>query len=138
MGTLSMSGVPFLSLDFLYTPSHDVAADLADFEDMLGARVRFAIDGMGTRVAAVELGEGAPLILLTDHLEGERAIAVFRVDDLPATMEDLRARGWDPVRTFEIPHGPCVSFTTPGGHRIALYQVTRPEVAEHFEGRRDF
>ncbi|MDP9301357.1 MAG: VOC family protein [Actinomycetota bacterium] len=133
-----MSDPPFLSLDFLYTPSRDVAADLAIFEDVLGARVRFAIDGMGTRVAAVELAEAAPLILLTDDLEGERAIAVFRVDDLEATMDDLRSRGWSPVRTFEIPQGPCCSFTTPGGHRIALYQLTRPEVAQHFEGRRDF
>jgi hypothetical protein len=133
-----MSGPLFLSLDFLYTPCRDVAADLAVFEDMLGARVRFAIDGMGTRVAAVELAEGAPLILLADHLEGERAIAVFRVEDLPATIDELRSRGWSPVRTFEIPHGPCCSFTTSGGHRIALYQLTRPEVAEHFEGRRDF
>jgi hypothetical protein len=133
-----MPDLPFLSLDFLYTPSHDVAADLAVFEDVLGARVHFAIDGMGTRVAAVELAEDAPLILLTDHLEGERAIAVFRVDDLRATMADLRSRGWSPAQAFEIPHGPCCSFTTSGGHRIALYQLTRPEVAEHFEGRRDF
>jgi hypothetical protein len=49
-----MSDPPFLSLDFLYTPSRDVAADLAVFEDILGASVRFAIDGMGTRVAAVD------------------------------------------------------------------------------------
>jgi hypothetical protein len=125
-------------LDFLYTPSRDVVADLEVFEDVLGARVRFAIDGMGARVAAVELAEGAPLILLADHLEGERAIAVFRVEDLPATIDELRSRGWSPVRTFEIPHGPCCSFTTAGGHRIALCQLTRPEVAEHFEGRRDF
>jgi len=129
---------PFLSLDFLYSPSRDVAADLTVFEDLLGARVRFAIDGMGTRVAAVEFAEGPPLILLADHLEGERAIAVFRVDNLERTMNDLRSRGWSPEQTFEIPHGPCCSFTTPGGHRIALYQLTRPEVAEHFEGRRDF
>ena len=60
-----MSDPPFRSLDFLYTPSHDVAADLAVFEDVLGARVHFAIDGMGTRVAAVELAGSAPLILLT-------------------------------------------------------------------------
>ena len=133
-----MSDPLFLSLDFLYTPCRDVAADLALFEDVLGARVRFAIDGMSTRVAAVELAADAPLILLTDHLEGERAIAVFRVDDLPASMADLRSRGWSPDNTFEIPHGPCCSFTTSGGHRIALYQLTRPEVAEHFEGRRDF
>ena len=52
-----MSDPLFQSLDFLYTPSRDVAADLEVFENMLGARVRFAIDGMGTRVAAVELAE---------------------------------------------------------------------------------
>jgi hypothetical protein len=133
-----MPDPPFRSLDFLYTPSRDVAAELTVFEDLLGARVRFAIDGMGTRVAAIELAEGPPLILLADHLEGERAIAVFRVDNLEGTMNDLRSRGWSPEQTFEIPHGPCCSFTTPGGQRIALYQLTRPEVAEHFEGRRDF
>jgi len=133
-----MPDPPFRSLDFLYTPSRDVAAELTVFEDLLGARVRFAIDGMGTRVAAIELAEGPPLILLADHLEGERAIAVFRVDNLEGTMNDLRSHGWSPEQTFEIPHGPCCSFTTPGGQRIALYQLTRPEVAEHFEGRRDF
>ena len=41
-------------------------------------------------------------------------------------------------RSFEIPHGPCCSFTTPGGKRVALYQRTRPEAASHFDGRRDF
>jgi hypothetical protein len=39
---------------------------------------------------------------------------------------------------LEIPQGPCCSFRTPGGHRIALYQLTRAEVAPHFDGRRDF
>jgi hypothetical protein len=39
---------------------------------------------------------------------------------------------------LEIPQGPVCSFRTPGGHRVALYQLTRPEVGRHFEGRRDF
>jgi hypothetical protein len=129
---------PFVSLDFLYTPSRDVAADVEAFEGLLGARVRFAIEGMGARVAAVELAEGGPLVLLADHLEGERAIMVYRVDDLDAALRTLEDRGWHRERGFEIPHGPCCAFETPGGHRIALYQLTRPEVAEHFEGRRDF
>lgn len=98
----------------------------------------FAIDGMGTRVAAVALSARPPLVLLTDHLEGERPILVYRVDDLDAALEELEGRGWRREHRFEIPHGPCCSFRTPGGHRIALYQLTRPEVAAHFEGRRDF
>jgi hypothetical protein len=129
---------PFEQLDFLYTPTRDVAGDLAYFTGVLGGRALFAIDAMGTRVAAVELTEGPPLVLLTDHVEGERAILLYRVADLDAALAELEARGWEPTHRFEIPHGPCCSFTTPGGHRIALYQLTRPEVAEHFAGRFDF
>lgn len=129
---------PLEQLDFLYTPSGDVAADLAYFTDVMGGRVVFAIDSMGTRVAAVALSAGPPLILLTDHLEGERAILVYRVKDLDAALGALEARGWKRERLLEIPHGPCCSFRTPGGHRIALYQLTRPEAAAHFDGRRDF
>jgi hypothetical protein len=129
---------PFDALDFLYTPSADVAGDLAYFTEVLGARVVFAIDSMGTRVAAVQLTEGPPLMLLTDHLEGERPILLYRVPDLEATLANLEDRGWSRERGFEIPHGPCCSFRSPGGHRIAVYQLTRPEVAAHFEGRRDF
>jgi hypothetical protein len=125
-------------LDFLYIPSRDVAADLGYFTEVLGGRVVFAIQAMGTRVAAVRLTEQPPLVLLADHLEGERPILVYRVPDLDAAMADLEARGWQRQHTLEIPHGPCCSFQTPGGHRVALYQLTRPEVAAHFEGRRDF
>ena len=125
-------------LDFLYMPSRDVAADLGYFTEVLGGRVVFAIQAMGTRVAAVRLTEQPPLVLLADHLEGERPILVYRVPDLDAAMADLEARGWQRQHTLEIPHGPCCSFQTPGGHRVALYQRSRPEVAAHFEGRRDF
>jgi hypothetical protein len=137
MGTTDRASA-FEQLDFLYTPSRDVAADLAYFTDVLGGRVLFAIEGMSTRVAAVELTEGPPLILLADHVEGERAILVYRVADLTSALAELEARGWEREHTFEIPHGPICSFRSPGGHRIALYQLTRPEAADHFSGRRDF
>jgi hypothetical protein len=129
---------PFEQLDFLYTPSGDVAADLEYFTHVLGGQVVFAIESGDTRVAAVALTEGPPLLLLADHVEGERAILVYRVDDLSASLESMEARGWEREHTFEIPHGPCCSFRTPTGHRVALYQLTRPEVADHFTGRRDF
>ena len=129
---------PFRQLDFLYTPSRDVAGDMAYFRDVLGGRVVFAVEGMGARVAAIELAPGSPTVLLTDHVEGDRAIMVYRVDDLEASMADLEAAGWTREQTFEIPHGPICSFRTPGGHRIALYQLTRPEAGAHFDGRIDF
>jgi hypothetical protein len=63
---------PFRQLDFLYTPSRNVAAELAYFTEVLGGRVVFAVEAMGTRVAAVQLTTGPPLVLLADHVEGER------------------------------------------------------------------
>jgi hypothetical protein len=129
---------PFEQLDFLYMPSRDVATDLQYLTEVVGGRVVFAIDAMGTRVAAVELTDGSPLVLLADHVEGERPILVYRVADLDTALAALESRGWARERTFEIPHGPCCSFRIPGGHRVALYQLTRPEVAAGFEGRRDF
>jgi hypothetical protein len=115
-----------------------VAADMAYFTEVLGGRVRFAVEGMGARVAAIELSPAPPLLLLTDHLRGDRPIFVYRVDDLDASLAEMGSHGWARAGTFEIPHGPCCSFRTPGGHRIALYQLTRPEAASHFDGRRDF
>jgi hypothetical protein len=129
---------PFAQLDFIYCPSGDVAAEASYFTEVLGGELVFAIESGGTRVAAVRLSGGPPLLLLADHVEGDRPILVYRVDDLAASLVELRARGWQPVGTFEIPYGPCCSFRTSGGHRVALYQLTRPEVAAHFEGRRDF
>ncbi len=129
---------PFQQLDFVYTPSRDVVADLAYFAEVLGGRVVFAVEAMGTRVAAVELATGPPLVLLADHVEGQAPVLVYRVADLGATLAALEARGWTRAATFEIPHGPCCSFRAPGGQRIALYQLTRPQVVTHFDGRRDF
>jgi len=136
------AALPFDQLDFIYTPSKDVAKDLEFFSGVLGGHVVFAIDGMGTRVAAIRLASSPPLILLADHLEGDRPILVYRVPDLNAALESLVERGWQREQSFEIPHGPCCSFSSPGSspgeHRIALYQLARPEAAAHFEGRRDF
>jgi hypothetical protein len=89
-------------------------------------------------VAMVELTTGPPHVLLADHVEGDRPIMVYRVASLRDTMKELEARGWPREGTFEIPQGPCCSFRTPGGHRLAVYELVRPEVTAHFEGRRDF
>jgi predicted enzyme related to lactoylglutathione lyase len=130
--------LPFVQLDYLYTPSRDVAKDVRFFTAVLGGRLAFAIDAMGARVAKIELTAGPPHVLLTDHLEGDRSVLVYRVKDLDAAVEELKGRGWKKGRAVEIPTGPCFSFTSPGGHRIAVYELSRPGVAGHFEGRKDF
>jgi|SRR5438445_8217417 len=130
--------LPFLSLDYLYTPSRDVAKDVKFFTEVLGGRLIFAIDAMGTRVAKVELAAGPPHILLTDHLEGDRPIHVYRVADLDKAVARLKTNGWKKGRGVELPVGPAFTFTSGGGHRIALYEAARSFVEKSFEGRLDF
>lgn len=125
-------------LDFVYMPSTDVPADMEYFTTVLGGRLVFAVEGMGTRVAMVELTEAPPRILLAGHLEGDQPVLVYRVSDLAESMREMQGRGWKRETTFEIPHGPICSFRTSGGHRIALYELARPQIEEHFAGRRDF
>ena len=128
----------FESLDYVYMPSRDVLTDLRYFTEVLRGRLVFAIDGMGARVAMVDLTDGPPRILLADHLEGDRPVLVYRVADIEAARRELRGRGWDEGHGLEIPQGPVRSFAGPGGHRLAIYQRTRPDVERSFEGSRDF
>ena len=55
-----------------------------------------------------------------------------------ALVRELEGRGWQQERTVELPPGPAVTFRTPGGLRLAIYQPVRPFVVESFRGRRDF
>jgi catechol 2,3-dioxygenase-like lactoylglutathione lyase family enzyme len=128
----------FEQLDYVYQPSPDVAADIRFYTEVLGARLVFAIDSMGTRVAMVELTDEPPRIVLAGHLEGDRPILVYRVTDLGATSSELTSRGWRQGHGLEIPQGPIRTFEAPSGQRLAIYQVTRPGVIETFSGRRDF
>jgi hypothetical protein len=128
----------FDRLDYVYVPSRDVADDVRWFTNILGARLVFAIEGMGTRVAMLELTEAPPRILLADHLDGEAPVLVYRVADLAAATHELRERGFDDGHALEIPQGPVRSFAGPGGQRIAIYELTRPGVIDGFAGRRDF
>lgn len=125
-------------LDYLYMPSSDVATDVAWFTDVLGGRLIFAIEGMGTRVAMIELTADPPAIILAGHLEGDQPVLVYRVSSLEATTRELRERGWQQGHSLEIPQGPVQTFVGPGGQRLAIYELTRPGVLASFEGRRDF
>ena len=129
----------FESLDFIYTPSADVAGDLARLESALGASVEFAIERFGTRVAMVRLAAGPPHLVLAEHLEGERPILVYRVPSLAGAVAELEAAGLDPGPELGFPYGPIHAFSLPGTeHRLAIYELTRPEVEERLAGRRDF
>jgi hypothetical protein len=125
-------------LDFIYLPSRDVAAEMKVFTDGLGGELVFAIEAFGTRVAMVRLSPTPPALLLAGHLAGDRPVLVHRVADLDRTVAELDDRGVAVAARFEIPHGPVAELTLPGPQRVALYQLTRPQVADRLEGRRDF
>ena len=130
--------MPIEALDVLYVPSGDVEADVTFYRDVLGARVVFAIEAMGARVAEVAIGAGGPRVVLADHLRGTAPILLHRVSDLDETVAELASRGLRLERRVELPLGPCATFRSPGGQRLGLYQLTRPGVDERFAGRADF
>ena len=135
---MAAGALPFESLDFVYMPSADVAGDVRHFTEVLGGELVFAIEAFDTRVAMVRMAAGPPAVLLAGHLEGERPILVFRVADLDAAVAAVEERGFEAGERFGIPHGPGCMLDAPGGQRLALYELTRPETAERLVGRRDF
>src|SRR5205823_12650405 len=64
------------------------------FTDVLGGRLRFAVEGMGARVAAIELAPPPPLLLLADHVKGSTPILVYRVASLTRALAKLTKHGW--------------------------------------------
>ncbi len=128
----------FESLDYLYTPSRDVADDVRYFTEVLGARLVFAIDAMGTRVAMVELTDGPPQVVLAGHLEGDQPDPRVPRRRPRCGRAELEGRGWSAGHGLEIPQGPVRTFTAPGGQRLAIYELVRPGVIESFTGRREF
>jgi hypothetical protein len=126
------------ALDLLYVPSRDVAADVRFYRGTLGGHVVFAIEAMGTRVAEVALAPVGPRVVLAGHLPGDAPILLHRVADLDQTLAELGRRGLRVDGRVELPMGPCATFHSPGGQRIALYERTRPHVDERFAGRADF
>ena len=127
----------FLSLDFVYVPTADVDATADRYVDVFGAELVWKVRGMGTVVACLRMAGGGPSILLSGHLHGENPVLVWQVADYAATVAELRATGVTDIDELEIPHGPCASFEAPGGQRMAVYQLVRPDADAHFAGRID-
>lgn len=125
----------FGSLDYIYVPAADVDAEAERYAGTLGAELIWKVRAMGTTVACVRVAEAGPAILLSGHLQGPGAVLVYRVPDYPATVRLLRQRSVT-VHEFEIPHGPCATFTL-AGQRYGVYQLTRPHAVHLFDGRID-
>ena len=126
-------------LDFVYLPSRDVAADVAHFTDGLGAELVFAIEAFDTRVAMVRLCPDPPRAVARRAPRRATARSSSIACQISSeAVAELRGRGVEIAARFEIPHGPVAEIANPGPQRVALYELTRPEVAERLAGRRDF
>ena len=64
------------------------------------------------RVAMLQLTDHPPRILLTDHVDGDRPILVYRVASWGGDRR-TRARGWTPEPSLKIPQGPVSSYRSP-------------------------
>jgi hypothetical protein len=126
----------FRSLDFIYLPAPEFDSALSHYVNDLHAQVVWRVRGMGTVVAMVRLAEAGPALLLAEHLHDQPPILVFRVDDLTLAQTRLEADGIQ-GESLELPHGPCFRFDMPGGQRMAIYQLTRPEANTMWDGRMD-
>ena len=131
-------GAVFEELDFIYLPSRDVAAELTDYVDGLGAEVVYSIERFGTRVAQLRMPGGGPKLLLAQHLHGEQPVLIYRVPDLGAAEAELARRGVTVSERFGFPDGDAVEIELPGPQRIAVYERTRPDRAASIVGRHDF
>jgi predicted enzyme related to lactoylglutathione lyase len=117
----------FGRLKYLYIGVDDFPATLRYHTEVLGARLVWHFHDFGTDVAAVELGEG-PLLLLAEHRHAPSVLPIFIVDDLEATVADLRKNGWVPLAgPFGIPDGDCYTYQDPSGNEFAFFEDTRPD-----------
>ena len=91
-------------------PSQDVDKDLKYYLEVLGAEEVFNINDEGAQVAMVNMGAG-PRLLLADHDGPDKAIMIYRVENLNKAKSELSKRGWKKDAELEIPHGPVCTFT---------------------------
>jgi hypothetical protein len=107
-------------------PSRDVERDLALYTGVMGAGGAFAIEAFGTRRAGGTDRPRAPPAA-GRAWRGDAPVLVYRMCDLDTTMAELERRGLPTESRFGIPHRPCATFRAPGGQRLAVYELTRPE-----------
>jgi catechol 2,3-dioxygenase-like lactoylglutathione lyase family enzyme len=129
---------PFESLDYLYLSAPDLDAAIDFYSRALGGELLWRIHEGSTRVAAIRLTASDPVVVLADHLAPAHDVFVYRVADLDAAQRALEDRGWShDVESVELPQGPCRIVRDQAGHRIGIYERTRPWFDARLAGRVD-
>jgi hypothetical protein len=118
---------PLGRLAYLYI---GVRAGLCVLPGRAGGRGRLGLPrlrGQGRRLPCLR----RPLFLLADHRPAPSCMPVLAVEDLDATVAELKSRGWQSEGDgFKILNGPCYRFNDPSGNPVALFQNLRPDSME--------
>jgi predicted enzyme related to lactoylglutathione lyase len=121
---------PLGKLEYLYIGTAAFERDVAYYRDVLGAEVVWAFNAYRAKVAALRLCDG-PLFLLADHRPSPSCMPVLAVENLEATIAELKRRGWQSESdSFEIPNGLCYRFADPTGNPFAIFQNLLPDSME--------
>jgi len=116
-----------MGLRYLYVGTDDTEGQLARWLGLPGARLRWRFRRFGADVAAVEVGSGAPPVLLADHRPAGSVLPIFGVDDLGPATAALVDLGWTlAAGPLETPEGPASVLEDGNGVEVALLQVDRP------------
>jgi hypothetical protein len=113
-------------LRFLYVGTDDTERSVRHHLDVLGGRLRWRFRHFGADVAAIELGDGAPLIMLADHRPAGSVLPIFAVADLDAARDEALASGARVDGPLGSPEGPAIVVHDPTGAEYALLRVDRP------------
>jgi predicted enzyme related to lactoylglutathione lyase len=119
---------PFGPLVYLYVGTNDTAAELAFYNEALGADMVWRFQAFDADVAAVRMGEGGPLVILADHRPVPSCLPIYAVRSVDACAAWLAATGWtQSVTRVGVPDGPCLVVRDRSGNEIGLLQQDRPE-----------
>jgi hypothetical protein len=118
---------PFGELAYLYIGTSDIAADLAFYDEALGADLLWRFQAFGADVAGMQVGTG-PVVVLADHRPAPSVLPIWAVRSIEACAEWLHATGWSSVTTrVGVPDGPCLVLRDRTGNELALLQRDRPD-----------
>ena len=137
-GPASDGRMMFGPLDFVYLPEPRRGRRPRALDRAPVASAVFAVERFDTRVAMRRRSATGPAVLFAEHLEGDRPVLLYRVDDLGRGHRDLPRRGVEVGERFEFPYGEAVELISPGPQRVAIYERTRADRGDSLRGRRDF
>jgi predicted enzyme related to lactoylglutathione lyase len=115
---------------FTAYPVKDVAKLRKWYEDTLGLTFDgpYVEDGV-EKYNQANVGGGYFSLMAHEWMEREPGSAsgvVFEVDDIDATVADLRAKGVDASDVYTTPVCKISSFDDAEGNKVSLHQITVP------------